>query len=114
MDQPAPRHAPYFDFDLLRQETARLAQTYAGQDTQRREALVDYLKPMVEEARTTARQRLEQDGDGHACAAGLSDFQDALIRLAYDFTTEHIYRTQNPTAAERMAVVAQCALVSPT
>jgi [protein-PII] uridylyltransferase len=107
MDQPAPRHAPYFDFDLLRQETARLAQTYAGQDTQLRAALVDYLKPMVEEARTAARQRLEQDGDGRACAAGLSDFQDALIRLAYDFTTEHIYRTQNPTAAERMAVVAQ-------
>jgi len=105
MDQPAPRTAPYFDFGLLRQETAELARKHS--DSQLRAALVDYLKPLVEEARTSAKQRLEQDGDGRACAAGLSDFQDALIRLTYDFTTEHIYRAQNPTAAERMAVVAQ-------
>src|SRR5690554_1623257 len=105
MDQPAPRTAPYFDFDLLRQETSALARKHS--DSQLRAALVDYLKPLVEEARTAAKQRLEQDGDGRACAAGLSDFQDALIRLTYDFTTEHIYRAQNPTAAERMAVVAQ-------
>ena len=107
MDQAAIRQAPYFDFGLLRQETAEIAQTHAGQDTQLRAALVAYLKPLVAEARDAAKQRLEQDGDGRACAAGLSDFQDALIRLAYDVTTEHIYRAQNPSTAERMAVVAQ-------
>ena len=107
MDQAAIRQAPYFDFDLLRQETAEIAQTHPGQDTQLRAALVAYLKPLVAEARDAAKQRLEQDGDGRACAAGLSDFQDALIRLAYDVTTEHIYRAQNPSTAERMAVVAQ-------
>ena len=36
----------------------------------------------------------------------MSAFQDALIRLAYDFTTNHVYRAKNPSAAERMAVVA--------
>ena len=107
MDQAAIRQAPYFDFGLLRQETAEIAQTHAGQDTQLRAALVAYLKPLVAEARDAAKHRLEQDGDGRACAAGLSDFQDALIRLAYDVTTEHIYRAQNPSTAERMAVVAQ-------
>jgi len=107
MDQPAPKPAPYFDFDLLRQETAELARTYAGQDSQLRAALVDYLKPLVHGAQLAAKQRLEQDGDGRACAAGLSNFQDALIRLTYDFTTEHIYRAENPSTAERMAVVAQ-------
>ncbi|MGH6735442.1 MAG: [protein-PII] uridylyltransferase [Methyloceanibacter sp.] len=107
MDQPAPKTAPYFDFDLLRQETSTLARAYAGQESQLRAALVDYLKPLVENARAAARQRLEQDGDGRACAQGLSGFQDALIRLTYDFTTEHVYRALNPSAAERMAVVAQ-------
>jgi len=107
MDQAAPKPAPYFDFDLLRQETAELAHIHAGQDSQLRAALVDHLKPLVEGARKAARQRLEQDGDGRACAGGLSDFQDALIRLTYDFTTEHVYRAENPSTAERMAVVAQ-------
>ncbi|MEZ5875527.1 MAG: [protein-PII] uridylyltransferase [Hyphomicrobiales bacterium] len=107
MDQPAQRLAPYFDFDLLRQEMSALARARVEQDTQLRTGLVKFLKPVVEEARNVARERLEQDGDGRACAQGLSDFQDALIRLIYDFTTEHVYRAQNPSAAERFAVVAQ-------
>ncbi|MGK2922538.1 MAG: [protein-PII] uridylyltransferase [Methyloceanibacter sp.] len=107
MDQAAPRTAPYFDFDLLRRETAELAQAHVGQDTQLRAALVDYLKPLVAGAHAAAKQQLDRDGDGRACAAGLSDFQDALIQLAYDVTTNHIYRAQNPSSAERMAVVAQ-------
>jgi [protein-PII] uridylyltransferase len=112
MDQTAPKSAPhlpapYFDFDLLRQETAKLAKAHEPQDTQLRAALVGYLKPLVEKAHTAAKRQLEEDGDGRACAQGLSDFQDALIRLTYDFTTEHVYQSKNPSTAERMAVVAQ-------
>ena len=107
MDHPASRQAPFFDFDLLRQETGELARSYAGQDMQLRPALVAYLKPLVAEAHKAAEQQLEHSGDGRKCAAGLSEFQDALIRLIYDVTTQHIYRAQNPSSAERMAVVAQ-------
>jgi [protein-PII] uridylyltransferase len=107
MDQPAPLTAPYFDFDLLRQEAAELAQSHSGQDSTLRMALVERLRRLVEEARTTARCQLERDGDGRACAEGLSAFQDALIRLAFEFTTTHVYRADNPSIAERMAVVAQ-------
>ena len=112
MDQTAPKPAPqlpapYFDFDLLRRETAKLAKAHEPQDTQLRAALVNYLKPLVEQAHIAAKRQLEEDGDGRACAQGLSDFQDALIRLIYDFTTEHVYQSQNPSTAERMAVVAQ-------
>jgi [protein-PII] uridylyltransferase len=107
MDQPAPRKAPYFDLDLLRHEASELARAYAPQDPKLRPALVARLRQLVEEARAAARRQLEEDGDGRGCAAGLSAFQDALIKLAYDFTTTHIYRAENPTAAERMAIVAQ-------
>ncbi|WP_372928647.1 [protein-PII] uridylyltransferase [Methyloceanibacter sp.] len=107
MDQPVSRQAPYFDFDLLRQETGELARKHAGQDTQLRAELVAYLKPLVAEAHEVAEQQLKHNGDGRKCAGGLSDFQDALIRLIYDVTTQHIYRVQNPSSAERMAVVAQ-------
>ena len=107
MDQPAPLTAPYFDFDLLRQEAAELAHSHSGQDSTLRMALVERLRRLVEEARTAARRQLERDGDGRACAEGLSAFQDALIRLAFEFTTTHVYRADNPSIAERMAVVAQ-------
>ncbi len=107
MDQPAPIKAPYFDLDLLRHEASELAHSYSGQDSTLRMALVERLRQLVAGARTAARRQLERDGDGRACAEGLSSFQDALIRLAYDFTTTHIYRADNPSIAERMAVVAQ-------
>jgi [protein-PII] uridylyltransferase len=107
MDQPAPLTAPYFDFDLLRQEAAELALSHSGQDSTLRMALLERLRRLVEEARTAARRQLERDGDGRACAEGLSAFQDALIRLAFEFTTTHVYRADNPSIAERMAVVAQ-------
>jgi len=107
MDQPAPLTAPYFDFDLLRQEAAELAHSHSGQDSTLRMALVERLRRLVEEARTAARRQLERDGDGRACAEGLSAFQDALIRLAFEFTTTHVYRADNPSIAERMAVAAQ-------
>src|SRR5215475_13400292 len=107
MDQPAPIKAPYFDLDLLRHEASELAHSHSGQDSTLRMALVERLRRLVEDARTAARRQLERDGDGRACAEGLSAFQDALIKLAYDFTTTHIYRASIPSAAEHMAIVAQ-------
>jgi [protein-PII] uridylyltransferase len=107
MDQPVASQAPFFDLNALRLEAAELARTYTGQDSTLRKVLVARLRRLVEHARAEAQRQLERDGDGRACAEGLSAFQDALITLAYDFTTDHLYRAQNPSAAERMAVVAQ-------
>src|SRR3972149_964752 len=107
MDQPAPRQAPYFDLDLLRHEASELARAYSGKDSSLRMALVERLRRLVDEARAAAKRQLEEDGGGRACAVGLSAFQDALIKLAYDFTTNHVYPALNPSAAERMAIVAQ-------
>ncbi|MEM7191686.1 MAG: [protein-PII] uridylyltransferase [Pseudomonadota bacterium] len=107
MDQAVIRKSPYFDFDLLREQAAEIASAHAGQELPMRNALVEFLKPVVEKARATAKAQLDEDGDGRACAAGLSNFQDELIRLAFDFTTGHVYRAENPSKSERMAVVAQ-------
>jgi [protein-PII] uridylyltransferase len=107
MDQPVAKTAPYFDLDALREETTRLAHAYSGSDSSLRAALVERLRQLVDDARASARRRLERDGDGRACAEGLSAFQDALIKLAYDFVTNHVYYAKVPSAAERMAIVAQ-------
>ena len=64
MDQAVIKKPPYFDFDLLREQTAELARAHAGQDTQMRAALVEFLKPYVDQARSFAKAQLEDDGDG--------------------------------------------------
>ena len=107
MDQPVAKSALHFDLDALREETTKLAHAYSGSDSSLRIALVERLRQLVEEARAEAEAQLERDGDGRACAEGLSAFQDALIRLAYDFITNHVYHAKVPSAAERMAIVAQ-------
>ena len=43
---------------------------------------------------------------GLAAAQTLSGLQDAVIQVIYDFATKHVYYAQNPTAAERITVVA--------
>ena len=106
MDQTIIKSAPYFNLDALRQEASDLARAYSGQDSSLRAALVERLRQLVDQARTEARRQLESNGDGRACAEGLSAFQDALIWLAYDFTTNHVYRAKNPSSAEHMAIVA--------
>ncbi len=58
MDQPAPRHAPYFDLDLLRVETSELAHVYSGQDNALRKALVERLRQLVDDAYASARRQL--------------------------------------------------------
>jgi [protein-PII] uridylyltransferase len=107
MDQPLARSAPYFDFEALREEMSGLAEKHAGREGALRIALLERLRRLVEEARGEAKRQLERDGDGRVCAEGLSAFQDALIRLAYEFVTNHVYSAKIPTAAERMAIVAQ-------
>ena len=97
MDQPAPRQVPYFDLDLLRVETSELAHAHSGQDNLLRKALVERFRHLVDHAHATARRQLKADGDGRACAEGLSQFQDELIKLAYDFTITHVYRANNPS-----------------
>jgi len=100
--QKAP---PYFDPVALRQELTRIYHD-AGDPADARPAVLDRLKEVVGVARQSARLRLEESGNGRACAAALSYFQDELIRLAYDYTVAHVYRATNPSDAERMSVVA--------
>ena len=52
------------------------------------------------------RRMLMEDGGGTACAARLSHLMDEIIRALYDFAADHVYRSKNPSAGERMAVVA--------
>jgi [protein-PII] uridylyltransferase len=95
----------FFDFDAVLAEIAGLhnAHDTAGD---RRSAVVGRLKALVTEVRAKIRAQLEADGNGRACAASLSAFQDDLIRLLYQHTVTYVYHATNPSDAERMAIVA--------
>jgi [protein-PII] uridylyltransferase len=96
----------FFDPAILREELTLLWRESAGNPSQARAAVLRRLKELKANARGEAQSLLETTGDGLACAAALASFQDELVKLIYDFSAAHIYRAQNPTAAERMALVA--------
>ena len=96
---------PYFDPAALRSTLTRL-QIENGGPLDARPRVVEILKDLVKCARTQARAGLERDNIGRKCASGLSQFQDELISLIYDYTVWHVYRATNPSDAERMAIVA--------
>jgi [protein-PII] uridylyltransferase len=98
--------APWFDTQTLRVELTALFREHGESPTAARPAVLDRLKRLIRETRDQARAGLDADGNGRRCAAGLSLFTDELVHLIYDYTTVHVYRTDNPSDAEHMAVVA--------
>lgn len=106
MDKAIQQTAPYFDSQQLRAELTANLRDNGGDIEKARPAMIERLKQLVAEARDAARRGLEADHRGRRCAAGLSQFQDELTRVLYDYTVAHVYRATNPSDAERMAIVA--------
>ena len=105
MDKAIHSVAPYFDPQGVRDELSDIFRAH-GDPLQARPEVLERLKTLVASARQAARAGLESDGNGRRCAAGISQFQDELIRVLYDYTIWHVYRATNPSDAERMAIVA--------
>jgi len=106
MDVALPPPAPYFDQQALRVELTGIFRAHGDNAEAARPAVLERLKRLIKDAREAARRRLEIDGNGRRCAAGLSHFQDELIRLIYVYTTVHVARNDNPSDAEHMAIIA--------
>ncbi len=77
-----------------------------GSSSAIRTAAVSLLRETLENGRRTAEEMLKADGGGLACAHRLSHLMDEVISALYDFAATHVYRSKNPSAAERMAIVA--------
>jgi len=95
-----------------RTDEAALLQRYeaemgaAGSDpAAQRRALVPLIRAFAATMRSEAEAKLVADGRGTACARALSDAQDLLIRLLFTLG-RGVYKAHNPSAAERIAVVA--------
>jgi [protein-PII] uridylyltransferase len=65
------------------------------------------LKGAMEVGRTEVRRRFDSgDANGEEVAEALSFLVDQIIRVIYDFATDHVYPAANPTEGERLCVAA--------
>lgn len=95
------------DADALRTQLSDLtAEDGDGSSAKIRTQVLAILKDASTTGRQKAREILERDGKGAECARRISTLQDELIRIIYDFAVTHVYRSKNPSAGEKMAIVA--------
>jgi [protein-PII] uridylyltransferase len=102
-----PSHAhDVFDTKAIGADLAVLAHSHAGRERELRTAVAQRLKAALVQGRAAAEQLLLQDRHGRRCAERICFMQDEIIRLLFDFAAQYLYPSQNPSEAERMAVVA--------
>ena len=71
-----------------------------------RPKVVETLKATLQAGREEAEKLLLADGSGMACAERLSFLMDTIISVLFRFAVNHVYRAENPSTSEQIAVVA--------
>ncbi|MCV9937783.1 [protein-PII] uridylyltransferase [Boseaceae bacterium BT-24-1] len=71
-----------------------------------RSALVSALRDNLDEGRQSAREILARTRNGLSCAKRLSGVMDSVVASLHAAATQHFYPVENPSAGERIAVVA--------
>ncbi len=101
-------HYPASDHDALRSELIAIADRHGGDGSghEVRAEVLAHLKTVLAEDRKQAEKQLFEDGGGIACAQRLSDAMDAMIRAIYDFAMNRVFRVNNLSQGERLALVA--------
>jgi len=98
--------ADLIDGRAITAELEELASTKGSNERELRSAVGQRLKAALIEGRAKAEQRLLKDRHGRRCAERLCRMEDEIIRILFDFTRKHLYPSENPSEAERMAVIA--------
>ena len=96
------------DSEALRRKLTSLTNksNLDGSSPEVRKQVLASLKEVSEEGRKKCSDLLTADGDGIACARRISHIQDEIIRVIYDFAVTHVYRVQNASSAEQIAITA--------
>ena len=104
--QPPRGTAELIDVRALTAELDALAAERRGDDRDLRALVAQRLKAALVEGRDKAEKLLLKDRHGRRCAERLCRMEDEIIRILFEFACKHLYSSQNPSEAERMAVVA--------
>src|SRR5271165_1901908 len=105
-DTPPTAVSELFDAEAAKVDLGHIANDYGGREHELRLAVAQRLKTALIDGRARAEQLLFEDRQGRACAVRLSQMQDAIIRVLFEFATTHLYSAQNPSEGEHMAIVA--------
>ena len=73
---------------------------------QQRAAVLDRMKSVMAAGEAEIQRRFRETNRGKDVVAGRCFLVDQIIRVAYDFAVEHVYRNPNPAASERICVTA--------
>src|SRR5262249_2218152 len=95
-----------FNAAALAGELEDVAQEHTGNERELRMAGTRHLKTALTRGRAAAEQLLIEERRGRRCAERLSGMQDEIMRLLYELVGRHLYPVQNPSEAERMAIIA--------
>ncbi len=90
----------------LRAQLSAAALDAIGDEAEQRRRAIDILKQALFRGRMIAKERLENGGGGVETCRLLAKVADEVISALYDFTTVHVFRARNPTAGERLALLA--------
>jgi [protein-PII] uridylyltransferase len=77
-----------------------------GSGQEQRNQVLALLKGALAQGRTVIRQRFEAGTPALATRQSIAFLTDQIVRLAHDFTVNRVYRLPNPTAAEKLSIVA--------
>jgi [protein-PII] uridylyltransferase len=102
----ASRATEVIDAGAVAAELERLVDVHAGNERELRSAVSLRLKAALVEGRAAAERLLIKDRHGRRCAERLCFMLDEIIRVLFEFAIRHLYPSQNPSEAERMAIVA--------
>jgi [protein-PII] uridylyltransferase len=103
---PLPAIARQREIIDRRALSAALSALAAESATPDRAGIVALLRDALKRGRGEIQARFEAGGGAAHCIAEQCFLIDQLIRVLFDFVTEHVYPLANPTAGEKLAVVA--------
>ncbi|WP_428676796.1 [protein-PII] uridylyltransferase [Reyranella sp.] len=94
----------------LEESLARLVEDLPDGGEPPRPPVLALLRDALTKGRAEIRRRFEEPGplrnDGPAVLVATSYLMDQIIRVLFDFADQHAYPAANPSAAERLGVVA--------
>ena len=103
----SPAHpSPVFDSAHLALSLEQAVREAGSDPAARRTAVVAVLRDTLNEGRDKARALLDVERNGLACARRLSGLMDALVGALHDIAVRVLHPAVNPSASERLAVVA--------